>query len=43
MTVYESAETFAALSQDEAFLGAAEVGEILGTYPPTGGHVSTVK
>lgn len=42
MTVYESAEAFAAISQDEAFLGAAEVGEFLGTYPPAGGHVSTV-
>lgn len=42
MTVYASAEAFAAISQDEAFLGAAEVGEFLGTYPPAGGHVSTV-
>lgn len=42
MTVYESAEAFAAITQDEAFLGAVEVGEFLGTYPPAGGHVSTV-
>jgi hypothetical protein len=42
MTVYESAGAFATLSQDASFLGATEVTEFLETYPPMGGHVSSV-
>lgn len=42
MTVYASAEAFAAIGMDPGFVNAPAVGAFLGAYPPVGGHVNAV-
>lgn len=42
MTVYASADAFAAIGMDMNFLGSPEVDAFIGGYPPTGGHVNAV-